>query len=797
MLAPVSWLKDYVDINVSPEKLAEKLVAIGFEVEGIEYQAKKATSVKTCKILSVEKHPNADKLRVAQVDIGGKTIQVVTNVAVEGGEYTAVALDGAVLADGKTIKRGELRGVLSEGMFCGPEEIGFTAADIDGQKEDDILRFAEGTELGIDAAVALGFDDVVLDVSVTANRPDCNSIYKLAKEVAVALGTECREPEIGYKATGASVNEVVSVTVKDKDLCPRYMAACVRDVKIFPSPEKIRRRLRAVGIRPINNIVDITNYVLIEIGQPMHAFDSRYLAGGKIVVRRAEEGEHIVTLDGKDNTLNSSMLAICDAEKPVAVAGIMGGEYSGIQPDTSTIVFESAKFARDSVRRTSRALNLRSDSSARFEKGIDFASQEYGLERALTLVYETGSGVIGKGVIDVKVDYEKVRDVRFTTAKLRRILGCAVPEKQLVAILSRLGIPVEKGEDGVFTAHVPDARSDIEGVNDIAEEFIRVYGYSHVKPTLFAHSALTRGGVPADIAFRNRVKGELVSLGLNECITYSFTSPVFADRLRIPADSELRRTVELVNPLGEALSVMRTVLTHSMLEVLAYNAAHFNKSASLFEIAKTYHPKSLPLTELPEEKEKLVIGMYGADADYFALKGVLDGLFRALRVEPRYTRSSLAFLHPGRGADIEVEGSVIGYAGEIHPDVASEYGADVRLYAAELDLDALAKLCTAGARFKEFSKYPPVERDLAVVVSDDVQAGDMIAAVKEAGIADMTDAEVFDVYRGAQVGEGMKSIAMNFSFASPVRTLTDDEIAAEMAKILALLEEKFDAKIRA
>ncbi len=371
MLAPISWLKDYVDINVSPEKLAEKLVAIGFEVEGIEYQAKKASLVKTCKLVSVEKHPAADRLRVAQADIGGKVIQVVTNVPVEGGEYTAVALDGAVLADGHEIKRGELRGVLSEGMLCGPEEIGMSASDIDGQKEGDILRFPEGTELGQDAATALGFDDVILDVSVTANRPDCNSIYKLAKEVAVALDTTCREPEIKYTVTDADVNDIVSVRVENSKLCPRYMAAAVKNVKIFPSSEKMRMRLRAVGIRPINNIVDITNYVLTEIGQPMHAFDLRYLSGGKIVVRNAREGEHIVTLDGKDNVMTSSMLAICDAEKPVAVAGVMGGEHSGIQPDTSTIIFESAKFARDSIRSTSSALNLRSDSSARYEKGID------------------------------------------------------------------------------------------------------------------------------------------------------------------------------------------------------------------------------------------------------------------------------------------------------------------------------------------------------------------------------------------------------------------------------------------
>lgn len=795
MLAPISWLKDYVDINVSPEELAKKLVAIGFEVEGIEYQAHKAVRVVTCRILSAEKHPNADKLRVTKADIGGSVIQVVTNVAVQGGEYTAVALDGAVLADGHTIRRGELRGVLSEGMFCGPEEIGFCAGDIDDQREDDILRFPEGTPLGINAAEALGLDDVILDVSVTANRPDCNSIYKLAKEIAVALDTDCREPEIAYSASGADVGEMVSVEVRNKELCPRYMAGGVRNVRISPSPEKMRRRLRAVGIRPINNIVDITNYVLIEIGQPMHAFDRRDLAGGRIIVRNAVEGEHIVTLDGKDNTLSSSMLAICDAERPVAVAGVMGGEMSGIHSDTTEIVFESAKFARDSIRRTSRALNLRSDSSARYEKGIDFASQEYGLKRALTLIAETGSGDIASGIIDVKVPYEKVRDVRFTTSAIARILGCRVPEGKLVSILSKLGIPVSK-EGKELVAHVPDARSDIEGVNDIAEEFIRVYGYSHVRPTLFAHASLTRGGVPAEIAFRNKVKEELAAVGLNECITYSFTSPRFADRLRIPADSGLRRTVELVNPLGEALSVMRTVLVHSMLEVLAYNASRFNRSAALFEIAKTYHPKSLPLTELPEEKEKLVIGVYGDDEDFFTLKGRVETLLAALHVRTCFERSELAFLHPGRAADVFAESRKVGWLGEIHPDVAKEYGAEVRLYAAEFDLDALFEVCPSGARFKEFSKFPPVERDLAVVVDEKVSAGELVRAAENARAEDLVSAEVFDVYRGAQVGEGKKSVAMNFAFSSVERTLTDEEIAAGMEKILSALTASFGAKLR-
>lgn len=795
MLAPISWLKDYVDINVSPATLAGKLVAIGFEVEEIIYQNRQVSKTVVGKIVSAEKHPNADRLRVARIDVGGREIQVVTNVPVEGGETVAVALDGAVLADGHVIKRGELRGVLSEGMLCGLEELGLTADDVEGQRQGDIVRYPDGTALGGNALDALGHNDVILDVAVTANRPDCNSIYKLAKEVAVALKKDCREPEIHYETAGGSVSDMVSVRVENPELCPRYMAGGVKNVKIFPSSPKIKKRLRAVGIRPINNIVDITNYVLTEIGQPMHAFDLRCLGGGEIVVRTAKDGEKIVTLDGKTNELKNTMLAICDADGPVAVAGVMGGENSGVKNDTTEIVFESAKFARDSVRRTSRALNLRSDSSARYEKGMDFASQEYGLKRALTLVYESGSGDIADGFIDVKTDYPKDRKIIFTVARLERILGCKVPKAALKSILSRLGIAVSE-EGKTLTAYVPDARDDIAGVNDIAEEFIRVYGYSHIEPTLFAHAPLTKGGKPAHIAFRDRVKRELAALGLNECVTYSFTSPKFADKLSLPQDSPLRRTVNLLNPLGEALSVMRTLLTHSMLEVLSYNMAHFNKEAALFEIAKVYIPKALPLEELPEEKEKLVMGMYGEDVDFFTIKGVLEALFLALGVKADYVKSDIAFLHPGRRADIVVKGETLGFVGEVHPDTASAYDADARMYAAEISLDVLMKYARAFGTFREFSKYPPAERDLAVVVDENVAAADMVKAVEGAGVRHLDSAEVFDVYRSEQIGAGKKSVAMNFTFASAEKTLTDDEIAAEMKKILAALRRKTGAKIR-
>lgn len=799
MLVPISWLKDYVDINVSIPTLAKKLVGIGFEVEDIIYQEKQATNVVVGKIVKVEKHPNADRLRVTQIDIGSKTIQVVTNVPVEGGETIAVALDGAHLADGHDIKKGELRGVVSEGMLCGLEEVGVTEDDVQNQKMGDIIRFADGTTLGQNALKALGYDDIILDVSVTANRPDCNSIYKMAKEVAVALNTDCREPVIDYKvcSCGAKVTDMVSVDVQNQELCPRYMAAGVKNIKIFPSSQTIKSRLRAVGIRPINNIVDITNYVLIEIGQPMHSFDKRELTGDKIVVRNAKEGEVIVTLDGKENKLNPSMLVICDSDRPVAVAGVMGGANSGIQDDTNEVVFEAAKFARDNVRRTSRALNLRSDSSARFEKGIDFASQEYGIKRALTLVYQSGSGDIVDGLIDVKVDYQSLREIPFTTKKIQEILGCKVPKNTLISILARLGIEVRE-EGKTLVALVKEDREDIVGVNDIAEEFIRVYGYSHIKPTLFEFAGLAEGGLPDKNKFVNVVKDTLCACGLMESVTYSFTSPKFATLLNLDENDEARNAIRLKNPLGEALSVMRTTLTHSMIETLVYNATHFNKSARLFEVANVYLPKSLPLEELPNEEYRLCIGEYGDGADYFELKGAIEQVFRALHIGVKYARANKPFLHPGRSAEVFVNGKSVGYLGELHPDIQKNYGIDnTRIYVAEISIDGIFNSeSLEKSKCVPFGKFPNIDRDLAVVVDENVLAQDIVDAVKGAKIKFLTDVKVFDEYKSEQIGKNKKSVAMSFAFSSLERTLTDDEIAAEMAKILSALKRKVGAKIR-
>lgn len=621
----------------------------------------------------------------------------------------------------------------------------------------------------------------------------------MAKEVAVALNTDCREPVIDYKVCpcGAKVTDMVSVDVQNQELCPRYMAAGVKNIKIFPSSQKIKSRLRAVGIRPINNIVDITNYVLIEIGQPMHSFDKRELEGNKIVVRNAKENEIIVTLDGKENQLNDSMLVICDSDRPVAVAGIMGGANSGIKDDTNEVIFEAAKFARDNVRRTSRALNLRSDSSSRFEKGIDFASQEYGIKRALTLVYQSGSGDIVDGLIDVKVDYQSLREIPFTTKKISEILGCKVPKNALVSILARLGIEVR--EDGKqLVALVKEDREDIVGVNDIAEEFIRVYGYSHIKPTLFEYAGLAEGTLPDKNKFVNVIKDTLKACGLMESVTYSFTSPKFAALLNLDENDTTRNAIKLKNPLGEALSVMRTTLVHSMIETLVYNITHFNKSARLFEFANVYLPKSLPLEELPKEESRLCIGEYGDGADYFELKGAIEQVFRALHIDAKYARADKPFLHPGRSAEIFVGDKCVGYLGELHPDVQKNYGVDnTRIYVAEISVDEIFnKNSLEKSKCKPFGKFPNIERDLAVVVDDGVLAQDIVDAVNGAKIKFLQDVKVFDEYKSEQIGKNKKSVAMSFTFSSLERTLTDDEIATEMAKILSALKRKVGAKIR-
>ncbi len=793
MKVPYSWLKDYVDVDVAPEELADKLVSIGFEVEEIIDLAQ-VSGVYTCKITAIDKHPNADKLSVCQVSLGeDKNYQIVTNAKnIKVGDIVPVSLDGAKLCGGLNIKKGELRGVLSDGMFCSGKELGATDTDYPGASEDLVLVMKSTEPIGADINDVLGRNDVVLDVSITANRPDCQSIVGIAREVAVVLGKEFKAPKIGYAVSEEKSN--VQVEIKDFALCSHYMAREVKNIKIEPSPDYIQRRLRAVGIRPINNIVDITNYVLIEIGQPMHAFDKRYLAGEKIVVRRAGDGEKIVSLDGKENTLDSSMLVICDAEKPCAVAGIMGGLNSGIQDDTKEIVFESARFARDNIRRTSKALNLRSDSSARFEKGIDYGSQALALDRALTLIDELGAGKITKTLVDCKEVECKPRTISVPVSRISDILGIEIDSKYILEILNGLDIKSEIS-NGTLNSIVPLYREDVEGANDLAEEIIRYYGYDHITSTLMPKSEQTLGLKNAYQRVTGSLCNKLVGLGFMETTTYSFISPKAFDMLKLSEDNGLRVAAKLLNPLGDDWSIMRTILLPSMLGIVAGNNSKKLNDGRLFEIAKTFKPEKLPLECQPKETNTLILCAFGKEEDFFTMKGAVEEVIDTLGAgESEYVAKTYEYLHDGRSAEIFVGGVSVGYIGEVHPDVADNYGLAGRTYVAELNLDTLTEK-EKTLHFAPIPKYPNVERDLALIMNEDVPVGKVIKAVKN--VSELIEkVELFDVYRGQQVEAGKKSVALNISFRSFDHTLKDEEVQALANEIIELLDESFGAKLR-
>lgn len=791
MKVPYSWLLEYVDVDVTPEVLAEKLVSVGFEVEEI-INLRTVNNVYTCKIVGIEKHPNADKLQVCAVTLDGvNNLQIVTNAKnIQVGDVVPVALDGADLCGGIHITKGAIRGVESDGMFCSGQELGATDSDYPGASADLVLVMKE-KEFGKDINEVLGRDDVVLDVAITANRPDCQSILGVAREVAVVLGKDFREPKTTYKTCSCSSD--VEVDVRDYDLCSHYMAREVKNVKVKPSPNYIQKRLRAVGIRPINNVVDITNYVLTEVGQPMHAFDKRYLEGAKIIVRRAENGEKITTLDEKENVLNDSMLVICDAKKPCAVAGIMGGLNSGIQNDTNTIVFESARFARDNIRRTSKALNLRSDSSARYEKGLDFYSQEFALNRALSLIDELEVGDITSTIIDCKAKTPNKKIVSVPVSKISDILGIEIEDEFILKILNGLSIKTTIN-NGVLTSEIPGYREDIDGANDIAEELIRYYGYEHITSTLMPGAEQTLGGNTVEQNKIEAIKRRLIGMGYMETTTYSFISPKAYDALNIDKNSSLRKYAKLLNPLGDDWSVMRTLLLPSALNVVANNMSKKQNCGRIFEIAKVFLPKSLPLTEQPIENETLIISAFGEGESFFTLKGVVEEVVSVFGVKAELEQKVYEFLHDGRSAKIIVDGEDVGYIGEIHPDVSENCDLIGRVYVAEINLSKLMKY-TSVIKFAPIPKYPNVERDLALVVEEDLAVGKLINTISEYSEY-IEKVELFDVYRGTQVEDGKKSVALNISLRAIDRTLTDEEVQNVMNGLLQTLEKIYASKLR-
>lgn len=794
MKVPFSWLKEYVDVDITPVELADKLVSAGFEIEEIIDERTRVTNTVVGKIVGIDKHPNADKLSICYVKIGKENVDIVTNSkTVKIGDLVPVALDGATLANGINIKKGELRGVMSYGMFCGPEELGLGKDEYPGADKDEVLVLKQSAVIGSDINDEIGHTEVILDIALTANRADCSSVLGIAREVAAVTGKTVCEPDLTYK----SVNRpcaLKGVTVEDKTLCPRYMAAEVSDIKIEESPEIIKYRLRKVGIRPINNIVDITNYVLMEIGQPMHAFDFSLLEGAEIIVRPAVNGEKITALDGNEYTLNERNLVIADKNKVVAIAGVMGGEYSSVMPDTSKIIFESARFARDSVRQTSRAIKLSSDSSFRFEKGVDFYCQETGLKRALNLIDKYGYGTITGDIIDTNPDV-KNKIVRTTLNKVNSILGIEVPSKVVSDILNSLNIETVISENGSLISVIPLYREDIDGANDLAEEVIRIYGYDHLTPTLLNKGGTVKGGRTKQQKTTLLIKDCLVSDGMHEIVTYSFVSPKIFDLLRVPEDSVLRRCIRIENPIGEDFSVMRTTLAYSMLKTISYNYQKGNKEGRYFEVAKRYFENLFD--ESPaKEFTTLSLGVIGEREDFYSLKNIVEDVLERLDLRGRFVAASRSYMHPTRTAELYIDEKYVGYLGEVHPSVAADFDLDKRVYIAELDLETIIKLSGKMPVFETISKFQSAERDLAVLVTADVTADSIIDAVKKADRGIIENVRIFDVYQGDQVEKGMKSVAIKVVLRDKNATLTDAVVVAQVDAILKSLSVETGAKLR-
>ncbi len=799
MKLPLSWLKDYVDIDVSVQELEAKLFSCGFEVEETVYFGNKIDKIVTAKIIEIAKHPNADKLSVTQIDAGkyGKLqiITAATNIFV--GAVVPVALDGATLFNGERIFNGELRGLPSFGMFCSGEELGINDDWYEGASVNGILILDENFPLGEEVKELLEIEDVIFDINVTANRPDCQSILGLAREVSAVLNKPFKMPETSFNVD-ESVSTVKTVKISNfaYDLCPRYKGRLVKDVIIGESPRWIKRRLFSMGLRSINNIVDITNFVLLEMGQPMHAFDLSDLEGGEINVRRANDGEKIITLDEKEFSLNQENLVIADAVKPVALAGVMGGLNSGIKTNTRDVVFECARFARDNVRKTSRALGQKSDSSSRYEKGVDFYSVEYGLKRALHLIDELKAGKIACDEYDLTNVEIKESIIKTTVSKIVGVLGIDVPADTIKEILERLYFKVNLSGDDIELT-VPLFREDMESYPDVAEEIIREYGYDNITSTLLKTSAITNGGRNEEQQKIEDFKSYLTGIGFNEAITYSFVPVSDYTKFGIQLKEGIK-PIKILNPISEDLAVMRTTLLPSMIKVVANNVNRKNYSGRLFELAKVYNTSEETLSTLPIEKAVLSIATFGENEDYYTIKGVYEGIFDTFffGANVEYKKCSEKFMHPTRSAEVYINGIRAGYFGQMNPVLMAELDVDKPVFAGELYYDEIKSLFADKIVFKPISKYPIIERDIALLLDDSVEYADIIKAIKEAGGEYLESVKLFDFYKGDRIAEGKKSMAFNLIFVSLERTLNVEEVDEAIKNILENLKEKTGAELR-
>ena len=799
MLLSRKWLNEFVPVDVDDRTFAEDMTLSGSKVEITEIEGEEISNVVVGRVEEIKRHENSDHMWICQVDVGEEApIQIVTGAQnVSQGDLVPVAKHNSTLPGGVKITKGKLRGEKSNGMLCSYKELGMTDNDwpysiVDGiflLNSDPDLK-AKDLKPGDDIRTAIGLDDHVVEFEITPNRPDCLSVIGLAREAAVTYGKTMAKHEPVVKGGGVgNLTELLDVETPATDLCPRYTARMVRNVKIGPSPKWMRDRLRASGVRPINNIVDITNYVMLEYGQPMHAFDYRYVNGGKIVVRRAEDGETLTTLDGNVRQLNSSMLVIADEHRAVGLAGIMGGENSEIVEDTVDVVFESANFNGTSIRRTALALGMRTEASAKFEKGLDILNTLPAVNRACELVEMLGAGEVLDGTIDILNFVPQPKQLKLRADKINALLGTDIDAAEMCRILQELGF----GVDGDIIT-VPSWRGDVEHYSDLAEEVARFYGYNQI-PTTAMTGVTTRGGYSPEQMLERSLGTVCRSLGYDEIITYSFISPTYYDKIRLPEDSPLRKSMKIMNPLGEDTSIMRTTVMPSMLEILTRNYNYRNKEAHLYELGRTYFERE---DGMADEPKHLSLGVYGPEESFFTLKGAVETILDSIRAEDvtYVAEKSDPSYHPGRCAKVYVNGQEVGTLGQIHPLVAANYGVDAELYYADLKFDALFASRGADPEYQPLPKFPAVTRDIAVLVDKAVTVGAMESSIQAAAKGLLKDVTLFDIYEGAKLPTGKKSVAFNLVLRADDRSLTAQEADDEVNLVLERLKKDFDAMLR-
>ena len=799
-----SWIKAYVpDLDCTAQEYTDAMTLSGTKVEGFTEFDKNLDKIVVGKINKIEKHPDADKLVICQVQVDedGKEVQIVTGASnVKEGQKVPVVLDGGHVAsshkDGESengfkIKKGKLRGVESFGMMCSIEELGSTTDMYPDAAKDGIYILSDNPEykdakIGSDVVELLGLHDVRFEYEITSNRVDCFGMIGIAREVAATFGKELVVPEVKETGNSEDVNDYISVEVKNPELCPRYTARVVKNIKIAPSPEWMQRRLASVGIRPINNIVDITNYVMEEYAQPMHAYDLDKIEDKKIIVRKADKGEKFVTLDGQERELDDTMLMICDGKKPVGIAGIMGGENSMITDDVQTMLFEAACFDGTNIRKSSKKIGLRTDASGKFEKGLDPNNAEAAIDRACQLIEEMGAGEVVGGMVDVYSKKKEPVRVPFDAEKINKLLGTDISKEEMIGYFKKIDLEFDEETSEVIA---PTFRHDLFRIADLAEEVARFYGYDNIPTTLPSGEATT-----GKLSFKLRVEQVARDIaefcGFSQGMTYSFESPKVFDKLLIPEDSDLRKAIPIMNPLGEDYSIMRTSSLNGMLTSLATNYNRRNKDVKLYELANIYLPKALPLTELPDERVQFTLGMYG-EGDFFTMKGVVEeffdkvGLHKKEKYDPNAGKS---FLHPGRQANIIYDGVVVGYLGEVHPEVADNYGIGTRAYIAVIDMPEIVARATFDRKYTGIAKFPAVTRDISMVMPKEILVGQIEDVIESKGGEYLESYSLFDIYEGAQIKTGFKSVAYSIVFRAKDKTLEEAEITSAMNKILEGLE---------